>query len=94
MYDTFIRVDQRQGAPHLTKEQFESQFKLDPEIRMQSRKLRLKNAGYLMLFGAWYAGCIFFIMHRLRSDDLETLEQEANERLRIKRQIQQQNARD
>lgn len=91
----FVRVDSRPSAPHLTKEQFEAQFKLDPEIRMQSRKLRFKNAGYLMSFGAWYVGCIYYIMHRLRSDDLETLEKEANERIRIKKQIQQQqNARD
>ena len=56
---------------------------------MQSRKLRLKNAGYLGLFMLWYAGCVSFIMYRLKSDDLESLEKEAYERVRIKQQVRE-----
>ena len=64
-------------------------FRLDPEIRMQSRSLRAKNLGYLMLFMAWYTGVgkqiklVLFIMYRLKSDDLDTLEKEAEERIKI-----------
>jgi hypothetical protein len=37
---------------------------------MQPRKIRLKNWGYLALFLGWYAGIMFFIAYRLKSDDL------------------------
>ena len=49
----------------------------EPEMRMQSRKLRFKNVGYLGLFTMWYAGVILYLMYRMKSNDLEELEQEA-----------------
>ena len=64
-------------------------FRLDPEIRMQSREIRLKNFGYQMAFMARYAGVMLFISYRLRSDDLDTLEKEAEERIMLNRQIKQ-----
>ena len=56
---------------------------------MQSREIRLKNFGYLMAFMAWYAGVMLFISYRLRSDDLDMLEKEAEERIKLNRQIKQ-----
>lgn len=58
-------------------------YKLDPEPKMQSRIIRLKNFGYLMAFMAWYVTAVLFITYRLRSDDLDTLEKEAEERIRL-----------
>lgn len=49
---------------------------------MQSRKLRLKNAGYLGLFSLWYVGVMLYIMYRMKSDDLEELEKEALENIK------------
>jgi hypothetical protein len=57
--------------------------KLEEEIRLQPRKIRFKNIMYLGLFTAWYAGVVLFIMYRLRSDDLDRLEAEAYERIKI-----------
>lgn len=50
---------------------------------MQPRRIRAKNFGYLMLFMAWNVTVITFIMYRLRSDDLDQLEKEAYERIKI-----------
>ena len=50
---------------------------------MQPRKIRFKNIGYLMLFSVWYTGVVLFIMYRLRSNDLDLLEAEAEERIKI-----------
>jgi hypothetical protein len=44
---------------------------------MQSRSLRLKNAGWLSLYVIWFTGSILFIMYRLKSDDLDRMEKEA-----------------
>ena len=58
---------------------------------MQSREVRLKNIAHLMGFTAWIVGCVGFIMYRLKSDNLETLEKEAEERIRINRAIKEMN---
>ena len=60
-----------------------SSTKIDEEVKMQPRKIRFKNAAYLAMFGVWYTGIVLFIMYRLRSDDLELLEIEAEERIKI-----------
>jgi len=78
------------GAPNPTREQLEYNYKLDPELRPQARKVRFKNFGYGLLFVGWYVGVMYFIMYRLRSDDLDTLEKEAQERIKI-RQIVREN---
>ncbi|KRX00443.1 hypothetical protein PPERSA_03176 [Pseudocohnilembus persalinus] len=79
------------GGPIPTREQYEYEFRLEPELRMQSRKLRLQHMGYFMLYGAWFAGVILFIMYRLKSDDLDQMEKEAEERLRIQRAVKELN---
>lgn len=56
---------------------------IEPEIRMQSRKLRMKNIGYMGCFLVWYIGAMGFIMYRLKGDDLETLEKDAKERIEM-----------
>lgn len=67
---------------------------MDPEPKMQTRVIRLKNWGYLMAFMAWYTTAILFITYRLRSDDLETMEKEAEERIRLNETIKKMNRND
>jgi hypothetical protein len=54
---------------------------------MQSRELRVKNVLYLIGYMSWFSGCVLFLMYRLKSDDLETLEKEAEDRIRINSSI-------
>lgn len=50
---------------------------------MQSRELRFKHIGYGLLYFSWFTGAILFIMYRLGGDDLEKLEKEAEERIKL-----------
>jgi len=77
------------GAPNPTREQLEYNYKLDPELRPQTRKVRFKNFGYGVLFLGWYVGVMYFIMYRLRSDDLDTLEKEAQDRIKIRKMVRE-----
>ena len=54
---------------------------------MQPRLIRLKNWGLLGMFMAWYAGIMFFIAYRLKSDDLEKMEAEAQQRINLKEKV-------
>lgn len=54
----------------------------EPQMKMQSRKLRFKNVGYLGLFTLWYGGVILYIMYRMQSNDLDDLEKEAYENIK------------
>jgi len=81
------RVAPKVGAPNPTREQLEYNYKLDPELRPQSRRVRMKNIGLGLAFLGWYVGVMYFIMYRLRSDDLETLEKEAQDRIRIRKMV-------
>ena len=58
---------------------------------MQSRQIRAKNFGLLMLFMGWNVVAVSFIAYRLRSDDLDLMEKEAEERIRIAKSIKEQN---
>ncbi|KAL4472677.1 hypothetical protein ABPG74_018626 [Tetrahymena malaccensis] len=83
------RVHNNFGGPIPTREQYFQEFRLDPEIRMQSRILRLKHFGYFLAYAAWFGGVVMFIMYRLRSDDLSSLEKEAEERIRIQKAVKE-----
>jgi hypothetical protein len=87
IHTLIVRRGPKTGAPNPTREQYEYNFKLDPEIKPQTRRIRLMNMGYGLAFLAWYCGAVYFIMYRLRSDDLETLEKEAEERIKIKKMV-------
>ena len=51
------------------------------EPKLQKRSVRAKSLGYLGLFMVWYCGVVTFIMYRVKGDDLENLEKEAQERI-------------
>ena len=55
---------------------------------MQPRLIRLKNWGLLGMFMAWNLGIMFFIAYRLKSDDLEQMEAEAQQRINLKHRVQ------
>ena len=67
----------------MTPEQYKTNLKIEEEVKMQPRRIRAKNIVYLGLFSLWYASVVLFIMYRLRSDDLDQLEKEAEERIKI-----------
>ena len=52
--------------------------------KMQTRSVRLKSLFYMSLFMSWYVGVVLFIMYRVRGDDLDDLELEAMESVRVK----------
>lgn len=49
--------------------------------------MRLKHTGYFLLYTGWFAGVVLFIMYRLKSDDLDQMEKEAEERIRISKAV-------
>ena len=56
---------------------------------MQTRELRMKHIGYFLLYSGWFAGVVLFIMYRLKSDDLDQLEKEAEERIKISKAVRE-----
>lgn len=58
---------------------------MEEELQMQPRDVRMKNIGYGLMFLSWYVGATLFIMYRLKGDDMSSLEKEAKERERRKR---------
>ncbi len=49
--------------------------------KLQNRKVRIKSVFYMMAFMMWYIGVCFFIMYRVKGNDLDELEKEANEKI-------------
>ena len=47
--------------------------------------------GYFLLYMGWFSGVVLFIMYRLRSDDLEQLEKEADDRIRMSKAVRELN---
>lgn len=60
---------------------------MENEVKMQPRKIRLQNMGWLSMFLLYYIGAGMFIMNRLRGDDLDILEKEAKERIEFNKRI-------
>ena len=56
--------------------------------RMLSRMQRLKCWGALLAIGGWFTGCFVLVAYRLRSDDLELMEREVYEELKMKKEVQ------
>ena len=42
----------------------------------------------LMAIGGWFVGCFALVAYRLRSDDLELMEREVYEELKMKKEVQ------
>ena len=55
---------------------------------MLPRAQRLKVWLALTGIGGWFVGCFALVAYRLRSDDLELMEREVYEELKLKKEVQ------
>lgn len=55
---------------------------------MLPRVQRFKVWGALSVITFWFVGCFALVAYRLRSDDLELMEREVYEELRVKKEVQ------
>ena len=55
---------------------------------MLPRQQRLKVWLALTAIGLWFTGCFSLVAYRLKSDDLELMEREVYEELKIKKEVQ------
>ena len=63
-------------------------YGVDNGPRMLPRKIRFKVWGALLGLCFWFLSCFFLIAYRLRSDDLELMEREVYEELKMKKQVE------
>lgn len=49
----------------------------------------MKHFGYFLGYAAWFGGVVLFIMYRLKSDDMSSLEKEAEERIKIQKAVKE-----
>ena len=63
-------------------------FAVDKGPRMLPRAQRFKVWFALSAIGGWFLGCFSLVAYRLRSDDLELMEREVYEELRVKKEVQ------
>ena len=63
-------------------------YALDHGPRMLPRTQRFKCWAALLGVGGWFGGCFALVAYRLRSDDLELMEREVYEELKIKKEVE------
>ena len=74
--------------PEINQGAIERQFYgLDTGPRMLPRAQRLKVWLALSAIGLWFTGCFSLVAYRLRSDDLELMEREVYEELKVKKEV-------
>ena len=56
--------------------------------RMLPRRQRFRAWMALMGIGGWFVGCFALVAYRLRSDDLELMEREVYEELKMKKEVE------
>ena len=77
------------NEPGLSQGSLERQlFGADKGPKMLPRAQRFKVWFALLGIGSWFVGCFFLVAYRLRSDDLELMEREVYEELRMKKEVQ------
>ena len=64
-------------------------YAVDKGPRMLPRAQRFKVWMALTAIGGWFVGCFALVAYRLRSDDLELMEREVYEELKIKKEVEQ-----
>ena len=62
-------------------------FEIETGPKMLPRKIRFKAWLALSGFICYILGCFYLTKYRLRSDDLELMEREVYEELRMKKQV-------
>ena len=63
------------------------QYAIELGPRMLPRRTRFKAWAALIGIGGWFAMCFTLIACRLRSDDLELMEREVYEELKMKKEV-------
>ena len=64
-------------------------YGLDKGPRMLPRRQRFKVWAAFLGISSWFVGCFCLVAYRLRSDDLELMEREVYEELKIKKEVEQ-----
>ena len=64
-------------------------FEMEQGPRMLDRRTRFRVWTALLCIGGWFVACFYLIAYRLRSDDLELMEREVYEELKMKKQVQE-----
>ena len=79
----------RSFEPEVSQGALERQlFANEKGPRMLPRNKRLKVWLALLGIGTWFFGCFCLVAYRLKSDDLELMEREVYEELRLKKEVQ------
>ena len=63
-------------------------YQIDRGPRMLPRWQRFKVWSALLAIGGWFFGCFSLVAYRLRSDDLELMEREVYEELKVKKEVE------
>ena len=75
--------------PEVNQGTIERQFYgIESGPRMLPRQQRLKVWLALTAIGLWFTGCFSLVAYRLKSDDLELMEREVYEELKVKKEVQ------
>ena len=82
------QYDRSMNSPEVNQGTLERQlYAIDTGPRMLPRRQRAKVWMALTAIGGWFAGCFALVAYRLRSDDLELMEREVYEELKMKKEV-------
>ena len=83
------QYDRSMTSPEVNQGTIERQlYAVDKGPRMLPRAQRFKVWLALTAIGGWFVGCYALVAYRLRSDDLELMEREVYEELKMKKEVQ------
>ena len=77
------------ASPDVSQGSIEKQlFEIEKGPRMLPRRTRFKAWGALGVIVGWFVACYSIVSFRLRSDDLELMEREVYEELKMKKDVE------
>ena len=83
------QYDRSFSSPDVNQGTLERQmYALDKGPRMLPRRQRFRVWMALTAIGGWFVSCFCLVAYRLRSDDLELMEREVYEELKMKKEVQ------
>ena len=75
--------------PDISQAAMERQmYEIEKGPRMLPRKQRFKVWAALLALVSWFGTCFMLVAYRLRSDDLELMEREVYEELKMKKEVE------
>ena len=82
------QYDRSMTSPMVNPGTIERQlYAIDKGPRMLPRRQRFRVWMALMAIGGWFVSCFALVAYRLRSDDLELMEREVYEELKLKKEV-------